>query len=342
MIDIIFTIDYEIYGNGEGSLKDHILEPTRELKKIFDQAGVKLVFFVEAAELEKIEEAKSDPEITNVKKQTRDLYCDGHEIALHLHPQWYNGKYQGGTWLLDNSEYNLCVLPEERIAQMVDQSINYLRSILNESDYAPLSFRAGNWLFQPTQPAAKILNNRGVKIDSSVFKGGLQHQNKLDYRKTLKNGYYWNFSDDVNKPFRAGNMVEIPIYSEMVPPWRMATKKRISIQQQSTKHRSSFTNKMYRYLDMARLRQPLKFDFCRMTMEELTAMMDKIVENDKNCPNIYKPIVAIGHTKDLIDFGTVSYFLSYLNKIGVEITTFQRVYNMLRQQNETQKAKKIC
>jgi len=30
MIDCIFTIDYEIYGNGEGSLRELVYEPTQK------------------------------------------------------------------------------------------------------------------------------------------------------------------------------------------------------------------------------------------------------------------------------------------------------------------------
>ena len=33
MIECIFTIDYEIYGNGEGSLKELVFEPASVLKR---------------------------------------------------------------------------------------------------------------------------------------------------------------------------------------------------------------------------------------------------------------------------------------------------------------------
>lgn len=329
MIDFIFTIDYEIYGNGEGSLKELIFEPTRQLTKIFDQAGAKLVFFVEAAELEKIEEAKSDPAIYDVKNQIKDLHRKGHEIALHLHPQWYKGKFENSRWELDNSEYNLCVLPEKRIIEIVDHSINYLRSVLSEPGYTPLSFRAGNWLFQPTQPAAKILFSRGIKIDSSVFKGGLQHQTRLDYRPSLRNGYYWQFQDDVNKPSSTGELIEIPIHSEMVPPWRMATKKRMALQQKAAASRKTFKDKIDRVMDLARPLQPLKLDFCRMTIAELTDMMDRIIKDHQKTPNVYKPIAAIGHTKDLIDFETVESFLSYLSQNNIKISMCHDTYKIL-------------
>lgn len=330
MIDFIFTIDYEIYGNGEGSLKNLIFEPTKRLQGVFNQAAAKIVFFIEAAELEKIEEAKSDSAIADVKQQIKDLYHQGHEIALHLHPQWYKCESRNGRWELDNTEYNLCVLPEQRIVEIVDHSIKYLRSVLDDINYTPLSFRAGNWLFQPTQPAATILSSRGIKIDSSVFKGGLQHQTRLDYRPAVKNGYFWNFQDNVNNLVSAGEMVEIPIYSEMVPPWQMATKKRLGLQQKAATSRKTLKDKINRALDLARLFQPLKLDFCRMTIDELIGMMDRIIKDDKKKPDSYKPIVAIGHTKDLVDFKTVSLFLTYLTQKNIKICTFEEVIHKCR------------
>jgi hypothetical protein len=89
MIEVIFTLDYEIYGNGEGSLMELVLEPAAELKRIFEDAGAKLVVFVEAAELEMIAATRSDPDIDAVEQQIRDFRRDGHEIGLHIHPQWY-------------------------------------------------------------------------------------------------------------------------------------------------------------------------------------------------------------------------------------------------------------
>lgn len=326
MIEVVFTIDYEIYGNGKGSLKEHVYDPACLLQKMFNQAGVKLVFFVEAAELEIIEKAKSDPTIGSVKKQIKDLYAEGHEIALHLHPQWYNGNYKNGTWQLDNLEYNLCVLSEKRITQIIDKAINYLRSVLSDPTYVPFSFRAGNWLFQPTQPTAKILFSRGIKIDSSVFKGGLQRQNNLDYRTAVKNGYFWKFREDINKPANSGEIMEVPIYSEMVPPWRMVTRKRVGLQ---TTARENLRNKINRLLNSTRPLQPLKLDFCRMTINELDAMMINIIRDDQKEPRTYKPIVAIGHTKDLVDFDTVKNFLSYLKENNIKITTLKDAYNTM-------------
>jgi hypothetical protein len=331
MIECIFTIDYEIYGNGEGSLKELVYEPALKLKNIFDRAGAKIVVFVEAAELEKIEASGTDSAINEVKRQVQEFYNQGHEIALHLHPQWCNACYHHGKWELDYSEYNLCALPKERISEIVDRSITYLRTVLAASDFTLLSFRAGNWLFQPTATAAKVLVEHGIKVDSSVFKGGVRHHYKLDYRGAAKNGYFWKFQHDVNTPDSNGALLEIPIYTQMVPFWKMATTKRVSLQQKGSSGVRTAKQRLYRFKDMARFWHPLKFDFCRMTINELSRMLNAVIKEEQQDPTSFKPLVAIGHTKDLVDFGTIEFFLSYLKKIGIVVSTLEGAYHRYQQ-----------
>jgi hypothetical protein len=99
MIECIFTLDYEIYGNGTGSLSELVYEPAQRLGEIFRQWDARFVNFVEIAEYEKIEAFSSDPVIDLVKKQIRELH--------HAH-------YEKGRWLLDFGGYNLCTLPRAR------------------------------------------------------------------------------------------------------------------------------------------------------------------------------------------------------------------------------------
>jgi hypothetical protein len=326
VIDFIFTIDYEIYGNGEGSLRELVYEPMEKLVQIFKEKNARFVAFVEAAELDRIEECGADNSIRAVLEQVRELYVQGFEIGLHLHPQWYKGRYESGKWFLDNSEYNLCTLQEERISEIVERSIAYLRKVVGNADFIPLSFRAGNWLFQPTATAAAVLARNGIRIDSSVFKGGLQRGQKLDYRRALRNGYSWKFSHDVNEPNEEGPWVEVPVYTEMVPFWRMLTRKRVGLQGRGGAGGRSIKQRLNRLFDVSRLRYPLKLDFCRMTEHELLVMMNNIVRQDQDNPNVYRPIVAIGHSKDLIDLGPVDSFLSFLKCKGIKVSTFAGVY----------------
>lgn len=326
MIECIFTIDYEIYGNGEGSLQELVYEPAERLADIFRKLNVRFVPFVEVAELEMMEAHGTDKYIDLVKQQLQTFYREGFELGLHLHPQWYNAIYENGKWLLDYNEYNLCKLPHERISQIVRRSITYLRNVLKVPDFTPLSFRAGNWLFQPTAPLASILAEHGIKIDSSVFKGGLQHKHGLDYRLSIKNGYYWRFKNDVNVYDPDGLLIEIPTFTIMVPFWKMLTSKRIGIQRKSLSSPKGSMDKLNRFLDYFRIYYPLKLDYCRMTVDELIFMVDKVIDKDKDSPSVYKPLVLIGHTKDLFDFTVIESLLSYLKRRRIMVTTFDGMY----------------
>jgi peptidoglycan/xylan/chitin deacetylase (PgdA/CDA1 family) len=326
MIECIFTIDYEIFGNGEGSLKGLVYLPTKKLIDIFDNYNAPFVCFVEAAELDKIDEFNSDDYIDNVKDQIKNMYNKGIEIGLHIHPQWYNSIYDNKEWILDYSEYNLCNLPRDRINYIVSRSINYLRNIIDDEQYSPLSFRAGNWLLQPTKTTAAVLSDMGIKIDSSVFKGGLQSRHGLDYRDALKNGYYWRFRDDVNIDNPQGSIIEIPTYVRMVPFWKMLTKRRVGMQSKTHSSTKNTTHRITRLCDYLRMWYPLKFDFCRMTYDEMVETIEEVIKEDKKNPEGYRPLVAIGHTKDLFDYNSIDQFLYYLKNKGIRISTFNKIY----------------
>jgi len=335
MIECIFTIDYEIYGNGQGNLRELVYEPAKKLADIFRHADARFVAFVEVAELEMIEAKATDGAIEMVKEQIRQFHKEGFEIGLHLHPQWYNARWENGTWLLDYSEYNLCTLKRERIDWMVRKAVAYLRDLLRESGFTPISFRAGNWLLQPSGIAAAVLAEKGIKVDSSVFKGGLLRSHGLDYRPSLKNGYYWRFMQDVNINEAEGRLLEIPTFTRLVPFWQMATGKRLALQRKgkaSARQAASpsLRQQFCKLLEVIRHRYPLKFDFCRMTFHELRATIDSVIRDDQKTPELFKPLVAIGHTKDLDDVETVIRFLAYLCEQGIKISTFHEVYERCR------------
>jgi len=180
VIEFIFSLDYEIYGNGEGSLSELVYEPTKRLLKAFKKWRANFVVFVEVAELEVIESAGTDLAIGDVLDQLRELRNEGFELGLHLHPQWYNACREKGKWILDYNEYNLCKLPRERIACIVERAINYFQQITGIPGHTPNSFRSGNWLFQPSRLLTEILAEIGIRVDSSVFKGGRQRLHNLE------------------------------------------------------------------------------------------------------------------------------------------------------------------
>ena len=106
----VFTLDYELYGDGHGSLPELVYEPARRLHELFSRRGVRFVTFVEAAELERIEECGTDDAMDAVRSQVGALFRHGFEIGLHLHPQWYNATYEqgAGCWISVNTTSARC------------------------------------------------------------------------------------------------------------------------------------------------------------------------------------------------------------------------------------------
>ena len=52
-------------------------------------------------------------------------------------------------------------------------------------------------------------------------------------------------------------------------------------------------------------------------------MVEGVIQEDREEPAQYRPLVAIGHTKDLSDPGTVDAFLSFLRTNDISISTFE-------------------
>ena len=325
---MIFTIDYELFGNGAGNLIDHVIQPTKTLKKIFDTYDSTFVIFFEAAEFKKISEFQTDKNIRVIENQVYSLYQDDYEIALHIHPQWFNAVYRGNNWILDFDEYNLSNLNEEKINNYLNQSLNYLRKIIKNKDYLPLAYRAGGWLIQPSEIISNVLFNNGIKIDSSVFKGGRQLYRGFNFIPSIKNPYWWKFNNNVNKPEINGKLFEIPIYTRMVPFWEMYSSKRRKIIKENNMNKryidysKSIKETLFNYFDMLRLFYPKKLDFSKMTFSELKFELDNIINKDMKSYEEYKPIVLIGHTKNLNDFDTIIKTLDYLKSKGINVGTF--------------------
>jgi hypothetical protein len=329
MIDCIFTIDYEIYGNGEGSLHDLAFLPTEKLIDVFEIYDQRYVVFVEAAELEMIESSGTDSAIDAVKDQLRHLHKHGYELGLHVHPGWYNAEYdnKNNNWDIDYNDYNLSALPEERIVQILGRAISHMKKILNEDDFTPVSFRSGHLLFQPSGSLASALSALGIKVDSSLYKGGLWRQQNQDYRKAIRNAYYWRFTNDINVSDDNGVLLELPIYTRMVPPWRMLTYKRVGIQGLGSSVKQTSKKLFSRVKDYTRFSYPLKFDIGQMKTEEILKMMSGIIQIENQDPSSYKPIVIIGHTKDLADLTHVEELLSYLKRHSISVSTLDDAYH---------------
>ena len=329
MIGLSLTFDYEIYGDGEGSIDELIIKPTNKLIHICADFGVKATLFVEVAELLKMKEVFCyQNELSKIEEQLINSHESGHDIQLHIHPWWLNAKFLKYKWELDYSLTSLCNLSVDDALRKILLCKEYLTELLkpSEIDYSCIAYRAGSWSMMPTESMFDALTMAGIEIESSVYKWGkLQTEFMMyDYTNAYSNIHPWFFKrDDVNKVSETNSKkfkcLEIPIYAEKKLGISFLTIKRILLMQKVRSviiDNSSETMgnkkikrlvKQFKILTGSRAK---KLDFCKCSFREMKNMISNIV--DKNPIDGYLPVVAIGHSKDFIYWKDLVRLLDFL------------------------------
>jgi hypothetical protein len=223
LLQLIFTLDYEIHGNGEGSPYELMVEPTRRMLDQFDRHGARLTILADVAEILKFKEyaetiGRDDFHYHAIASQLQDAIRRGHDVQLHLHSSWFNARYQDQRWIHDWSEYDFARLPIERMEAYVRTGKDYLESLLRpvDSRYRCTAFRAANWSMHPSRNAIDVLQKNGFVIESSVFKGGSRSGLvNFDYSNAPHALLPWRASpDDVCREDPQSDIWELPIYAE--------------------------------------------------------------------------------------------------------------------------------
>jgi len=223
MLQVIFTLDYEIHGNGEGCPQSLMVDPTYRLLRLFDEYGAKLTIMADVAEILKFKEYKykygrDDYRYDAIVDQLRRAITTGHDVQLHIHSSYFNARYLNGHWVQDWSEYNFASLPYERMNWMVMTCKEFLEALLKPSDpgYRCIAFRAPNWSVNPSKNVVRALIKNGIKIDTSVFKfGRRQGIVSFDYSSAHHPLLPWRANpNDVCRYDAASPLWEFPIYSE--------------------------------------------------------------------------------------------------------------------------------
>jgi len=223
MLNVIFTLDYEIHGNGEGCPDELMVEPTRRLMDLFDEHSAKLTIMADVAEILKFKEYKEqrgrdDYHYEAIADQLREAIRRGHDVQLHLHASYFNARHENGGWLQDWSEYNFAGLPLERLNEVVRIGKQFLEALLKPVDpkYECIAFRAANWAMNPSGNVIRALLENGIRIDTSVFKYGWREGIvSFDYSNAHSELVPWLADkSDICRQSESGKLVEVPIYCE--------------------------------------------------------------------------------------------------------------------------------
>lgn len=108
MINILITIDYEIFGKGRGDVREHIIKPMENILEICNRHDVSITIFLEIMEYfafekydEELKEKFGYSPMEEIKDQINRAYDEGHDVQLHIHPQFRNMRFDGDRFVLD-------------------------------------------------------------------------------------------------------------------------------------------------------------------------------------------------------------------------------------------------
>ena len=115
MLNLIFTLDYEIHGNGDGSPDSLMIKPTYRLLKIMEKYGAKLTIFADMAEIIKFNEyyqRTNDDKFhfLKIKTQLQEAVLSGHDVQLHIHSSYFDAEFKNGKWEQYWPDYNFANL----------------------------------------------------------------------------------------------------------------------------------------------------------------------------------------------------------------------------------------
>lgn len=227
MRKILFTFDYELYGDGTGDVFKHVVEPTERLLAIARKHGIKYTIFFEVIEYWHLKAQwdlgnkmgyTEDP-IKAMEEQLRRAYLAGHDIQLHLHPQWVDAVYRDGAWQLNMSEWCLGRYNREGENSLLDllkRGKETLEEIIRPMapDYTCIALRAGGYNAQPSQRIIEAMREAGLMVDSSIFPGGLESGPRCNYDYTRVDPRlgWWHVADSLECPStEETDLIELPI-----------------------------------------------------------------------------------------------------------------------------------
>jgi hypothetical protein len=237
MINLILTFDYELFGDGTGDVFGDLIEPMEKILVLCDRYQIKTTIFFEIVEYLKLKgewdkgnkmDYTENP-VAAIENQIRKAALAGHDIQLHLHPQWANAKYDNDRWGLDFDNWRLgdfhgyegyAVTDLLRDGKAVLEDL--IRHVLPE--YKCIALRAGGYNVMPSAEVYEAMKELGLKIDSSIYPGGYENGklSRYDYRDVSSElDYWWADEADMRKvSVDKQEIVEVPVFALSIPRWK--------------------------------------------------------------------------------------------------------------------------
>jgi hypothetical protein len=353
-LGLVFTNDWELYGDGTGDYFEIQHHPLKCLAKDMESHGAKLTVMAEIGQQWAHKDAEEKfswaGEIASAwESSLTDMISLGNDVQLHLHPQWLGAKFIGTRWDLNLNKWALPKLSSDEIDRAILAGKEHLEKLFSKvnPDYKCLAFRSGGYCVQPSSKIFSALTKNGFVCDTSVTKGMVQ-EGLLDFRQAFSNFLPWLVDPDFieKKADNASDLMEIPILS--VPLWdspimrwkfgyfygtRISTIERKWFDENNRVCNIRYPKKNRPYqrsfkpvlLAQALLRKThVQLDYDHLSAEVFARMVSQVLEQCRSqkldTANVIIPIIASGHTKNMHNTDNIERILDRLNPFFKEGT----------------------
>jgi hypothetical protein len=344
-IYLSLTDDWELRGNGAGDIEEIQFRPMRELVRIYNRAGVRSTFNAEVMQqltFRKFE--KEFPELGALAdrwdEHVRDAFSRGHDVQLHLHPQWTEAVYESGRWKL-SGDWSILSYTEETAYALLSAGKEYLENLLRplSRDYRCVSFRAGSSIIAPSPFILKTLARLGIRVDMSVV-GGMYHDTRnvrIDYRQAEEDflPFYPRMTDARRVSDQAEEIICVPIHHFYASRRQFiktlaafAGRRAARSLSPSSKNGAAAAHEKYAEEEWAELRHSSRWlriyekaikpglkgwyltaDLSRLSYPLMLEMLESIRLRARKTGLAKVPVIISNHSKDIKDFAAVERFI---------------------------------
>ena len=228
MKKLLLTLDYELFGDGSGNVFKHIIEPTKSIMAMAERYGAKFTVFFEVVEYWRLKQEWEDSNhmgydrnpVEAMEQQVLDMISRGHDVQLHIHPQWVDAKWEKERWTVDFDNWRLSDFnsPAMTLKQLVSRGKLTLEEIIQPHypNYECYAIRAGGYNAQPSKALVKAMRECGIKVDSSVVPGAKEHGllSIYNYSSSPRSMGKWYVADKLEESSKdPTDIIELPIVS---------------------------------------------------------------------------------------------------------------------------------
>lgn len=359
-IYLAFTDDWELRGDGSGDIDAIQFQPMKRLLEIFDKHNMRSTFMVEVMQQltfrrEQERTAQLKPLADAWDDHVRDAFKRGHDIQLHIHPQWSKPKFEDGEWRL-SGDWSLPNYEPDAAAEMISAGKRYLEELLQPIDpgYSCVAFRSGSSVIAPSPFMLNLLVEQGIVFDLSIV-GGLRVNTKnvqFDYTSCEEDflPFYPKMSDARQLSDKAEPIICVPIFHftgsrrrvtlQVVSKiWnKVKAKSKKALTSDPTKNdwveigRSSLAARSYdKAISPVLFGKHLTADTGQLDFPLLCEMIRAIRSKAKASGLSAVPVILTNHSKYMNDFSGFDRFLSQVSSAGdISMITLTELARKLR------------